>query len=390
MFATIDNVDITETLELASNRAGFLAGRTSASAYTQDGFFIGREDRGGGVTGFEFTHTSTLDDRIAGLIHSDEKGLQVFNPQFFFGGRLDGGTTLKTVSGTYNAGETTDLTITAIGGGGGGGYGRANQTGSGSAGSGGTTTIRVRVGSPTGSVIYTLSSSGAGGGLNAPVESQANGLAGQTSTYGPGGAQVGEKTYGNDAPSTSYGAGGGGGGGDNAPWYQQDGGGGHGGYSATPVTHTLTSADLASYAGQDIYVEVSIGAGGAGGASEFLGGDGASGVATYTSLLGGTDQYELSDLAAGSGTWHEVPNGTYVTGVNYLNSRDKAVMVYYKNYYGGGFMKIGPTTSSLIDFDYNDADGDLDGGSFFVVPKGHYFQFARLNNPTSQTIKELY
>jgi hypothetical protein len=390
VFATIDNVDITETIELATNRAGFLAGRTSASAYTQDGFFIGREDRGGGVTGFEFTHTSTLDDRIAGLIHSDEKGLQVFNPQFFFGGSLDGGTTLKTVSGTYNAGETTDLTITAIGGGGGGGYGRGNYTGSGSASSGGGTTIRVRAGSPTGTLIYELTSAGAAGGLNAPVESQSNGLAGQASTYGPGGAQVGEKTYGNDAPSTSYGAGGGGGGGDNAPWYQQDGGGGHGGYSATPVTHTLTSADLAAYAGQDIYIEVLIGAGGAGGAAEYVGGDGASGAATYTSLLGGTDQYELSDLAAGSGTWHEVPNGTYSTGVNYLNSRDKAVMVYYKNYYGGGFMKIGPTTSSLIDFDYNDADGDLDGGSFFVVPKGHYFQFVRLNNPTSQTIKELY
>lgn len=390
VFASIDNVDITETLELSTNRAGFIAGRTSASAYDQDGFFIGREDRGGGVTGFELSHTSTGDNRIAGVIHSDEKGLQVFNPKFFFGGSLDGGTTLQTTPGIYNAGETQELTISAIGGGGGGGYGKANYVGYGSAGSGGNTTVNVRVGSSSGAIIYTLISYGAVGGLNAPVEDEASGLAGQASAYGPGGAKVGEKTYGNDAPATSYGAGGGGGGGDAAPWYQQDGGGGHGGSSATPVTHTLTSAALAAYAGQDIYVEVLIGVGGAGGTVDYHGGDGASGAASYTSIFGGTDQYELSDLAAGSGTWHSVPNGTYSTGVNYLNSRDKAVMVYYKNYYGGGFMKIGPTTSSLIDFNYSDADSDLDGGSFFVVPKGHYFQFSRLNNPTSQTIKELY
>ena len=153
-----------------------------------------------------------------------------------------------------------------IGGGGGGGYGLGNYSqGNGSrGGTGGTSSI-------SGSGFSTKSSAGAIGGLNAPVQSQWQGVAGFASVYGLGGAAVGEKTPGNDAPSLSYGAGGGGGGGDNAGAYSTDGAGGKGGEASNRITGDVGIIPVGTV------ITVAVGSGGVGGDGNYDGGDGASG-----------------------------------------------------------------------------------------------------------------
>jgi len=153
-----------------------------------------------------------------------------------------------------------------IGGGGGGGYGQANyQTTNGSrGGTGGTSSI-------SGSGFSTRSSTGGIGGLNGPVQSQPQGVAGAASVYGSGGAAVGDKTHGNDAPSASYGAGGGGGGGDNAGTYGTDGAGGKGGAASSRITGNVGIIPVGTT------ISVVVGSGGSGGTPNYTGGDGANG-----------------------------------------------------------------------------------------------------------------
>lgn len=155
-----------------------------------------------------------------------------------------------------------------IGGGGGGGYGQANyQTTNGSRGGTGGSSVL------SGSGLTTITATGGIGGLNGPVQSQPQGVAGAASVYGSGGAAVGDKTHGNSAPSSSYGAGGGGGGGDNAGLGGTDGAGGKGGVASTRVTGSYAVVPVG------VSISVSIGLGGVGTQSYYRGGNGANGYA---------------------------------------------------------------------------------------------------------------
>lgn len=290
---TIKDLTIDQTLQLTAGGAGFIGGRTSASAYNENGFYIARTDKGGGAKGFEISHTSVRNSRIEGVIHKDDGGLQIFNPQFYSGGSSSGGISNITTATSVNAGETNQVTVTVVGGGGAGGYGLDNGYGSTYAASGGTTTVNVRAGSASGTIIATVSAAGGTGGENA-WNNGISGAAGQATSYGLGGAAVGPNTAANSAPAVSYGAGGGGAGGDASSWIDASGGGGGGGRAGQIVTQTV---DCSAYSGQDIYLQVaSIGAGGVGSGGDRPGGNGAAGVVSYSSILGGTTQVGLDRM----------------------------------------------------------------------------------------------
>jgi hypothetical protein len=322
---TIKDLTINDTLQLQAGGAGFIGGRTSNSAYDQDGFYIARTDKGGGSLGFEVSHTSVRNSKIEGIVHKDDSGLQIYNPTFFSGGSSTGGTSLITTSTSVNAGENENITVSVIGGGGGGGYGRNDGYGSGTAGAGGTTTLEIRAGSATGTIIATITASGGAGGRNAV--NQYGGGAGQASTFGAGGASAANNAAANSAPATSYGAGGGGAGGDAPSTFDSSGGGGEGGFAAQLVTQTV---DCSAYAGQDIWLVTTIGAGGAGGTGGSRnGGAGASGAVQYSSLLGGTSQSTLAQMVnrqigpittttsvTSSATYTVISTGIYVVIAN--------------------------------------------------------------------------
>lgn len=155
-----------------------------------------------------------------------------------------------------------------IGGGGGGGYGRNNYTTTDGSrgGTGGSSVL-------SGSGLTTITATGGIGGLNGPVQNEWQGVAGAASVYGSGGAAVNEKTPGNSAPASSYGAGGGGGGGDDAALYSTDGAGGKGGVASTRLTGNFGIVPVG------IVISVTIGSGGVGGQGNYNGGNGAGGYA---------------------------------------------------------------------------------------------------------------
>ena len=291
--AILGDVTIENTLQLEAGGAGFIGGRTSNSAYNEDGFYIARTQKIGGEKGFEVSHTSVRNDRIEGVIHKDDGGLQIYNPTFFYGGSATGGVSTITTATSINAGETATVTVTAYGGGGAGGYGRNDGYGTGYAQAGGTTTVQIRAGSPSGTIISTVSASGGAGGLNADGNG-INGGAGGSSNFGAGGAAVGPQVAANNAPVTHYSAGGGGAGGDDSSIFDPSGGGGSGGHAGQYVTQTV---DCSAFPGQDIHLVVTqLGAGGIGSGGDRPGGNGANGAVTYSSILGGTTQVTLPQM----------------------------------------------------------------------------------------------
>jgi collagen type VII alpha len=344
-----DQIDIDNHLLLAGNNSGILGGRSSISSYREAGVYIGRELRpyimgpsgmhygreyqivtvgtsnwttfgaasntvgerfiyngaptsGNGtiqLIGFEVSHSSVNGSlELEGIIHNETEGLRIFNPELISGGNVVTGVDTKTSSGVTLLGVGSALgviTLSALGGGGGGGYGLENYTGSGSGGTGGTTTVKLRTGSASGTVVATLTATGAAGGLNAPTLAQQGGLAGASSEFGLGGAYVTQGFAANPAPSTSYGAGGGGAGGDSQGFFGQDGAGGSGGSAAIKQTITYNAINN----GNNIYLDiVSIGAGGAGGTGgNRNGGAGAAGVVQHTAVMGSTVSKEVRNLA---------------------------------------------------------------------------------------------
>ena len=263
--------------------------------------------------GFEVSHSSVNGLlQLEGIVHNENDGLRIFNPELISGGNVINGVDTKTSSGTTLLGTGASLgtiTLSAIGGGGGGGYGLNNYTGSGSGSTGGTTTVKLRRDSASGTVVATLTATGATGGLNAPTLAQQGGLAGASSEFGTGGAYVTQNTAANNAPSTSYGAGGGGAGGDSQGFFGQDGAGGSGGSAAIKQTITYNATSITA----NIYLEiVSIGAGGAGGTGGSRnGGAGAAGVVQHTALMGSTMSKEVSDLALSK--WNNIGAYAWLT-----------------------------------------------------------------------------
>ena len=163
--------------------------------------------------------------------------------------------------------KTATVTYAIIGGGGGGGAGRDDDGGAGYglyATSGGNSSI-------SGTGVQTITAAGGTGGFSfAYIWSETSLGAGEASFYGPGGALVPNQVVGNNAPSTSYGAGGGGGGGDGPQTFDSSGNRGQGGFAGTYLTGTV----------EVVYgttLTVALGGQGLGHVFQYRGGNGAAG-----------------------------------------------------------------------------------------------------------------
>ena len=442
-----NQIDIDGNLRLSGSDSGFIAGRVSSSAYNTDGFFVGREIRptiiaagsmsvgveyriyavgssqftstgassntvgtvfrntqgvlsGSGQVqeiGFEVSHTS-VDSQIHGIIHAEDTGLQILNPTLISGGSASGGTsTISTVTSVNSGDAGASITITAYGGGGAGGFGRDDGYLDQSISlnnSGGTTTAQVWAGVPgaSGSVQIGSSISAAGGlgGRNALLGTPWSGAVGQASEFGGAGSGAPSQRQSGSA-ATGFSSGGGGAGGDQDQILDSSGGAGMGGLAGQKVTQVF---DTSSYIGlKQIYVKVTaIGAGatptltGNGtGNGDFIGGAGGAGAVQFSSILGGTQQYTVGDIALGSGRWRQIANGTYNTTAHYQNLKGTAMFISYTNFSGGMQMSTGVNINSYVEVNFNDGDSDNDGRSVWMIPNKHYYRFARLNSIHSYT-----
>lgn len=300
--ATLGSVTVNETLQFTEDNSGILGGRTGSSDYSTDGFYVGRERLADSSLGFEFsTVTINADDEISGVIHKTDNPLELYNPLFYTGTDTVSGTTNVTTTqditwGTANA--TSRLQMSVVGGGGGGGAGREDDgAGTGTGASGGDTIVKVWEDSiTTGTLLQTYTATGGTGGNNATRDSTYGflGEAGTGTTYGAGGAGGSNKTAGSDATATHYGAGGGGGGGDWYGTFDSAGNAGEGGGAGDVISIDL---DLSAYDGSTIYLEITIGAGGATNtAYDYDGGAGATGAVVLQSQIGTAYQYDISDF----------------------------------------------------------------------------------------------
>ena len=330
--ATLGVVEIEDTLRLTAGGSGFLGGRDASSDYAEDGFFIARTKTGTGADdlGYEVSFTSEYDDggtdRLSGVIATSGAQTKVINPLFYSGGTTDGGTTDITPASSDafdDIGNVDEVTVTAYGGGGAGGFGCEDGSGSGRGGSGGTTTVTVRRGSSTGTVLATITAGGGQGGLNGSGVGTGSGTDGQSSDFGVGGTGGSRNNTGSPQSATgntNWGSGGGGAGGDAAGFLDpQSGQAGQGGSAGAVVTQTI---DLSAETQNTFIVVDTFGTAGVpsalSGNGSYLGGYGARGAAKYTSVLGGTTQYEIADLVSGYKyhAGHDVSGSGSGTGIS--------------------------------------------------------------------------
>ena len=276
--------------------------------------------------GFEVSHTS-IDTKIHGIIHTEDRGLHIINPTFFSGGTVSGGTSTLSSVTTSNAGDAgQSITVTAYGGGGAGGYGLANGYATGTYNSsGGSTVVEVWAGVPNAggsTLLDTITAGGGAGGENAVLGYPWRGSVGAASEFGAGGSSGFPNSAGGASPNFS--AGGGGAGGDQESFFDSSGGCGRGGSIGVQVARTI---DTSSYVGtKQIHIKLTtLGAGGVSSGGSYAGGTGGSGAVTYSSILGGMTQYELEDIATiKSGTVGSYATamyqGTVVFGSTYAGS----------------------------------------------------------------------
>ena len=346
--ATLGDVTIEDTLRLEAGGAGFLGGRDGNSDYGTDGFYIARTDKGGGNKGYEVSATSVFDDsgtnKLTGIITKDAQQAKIFNPLFFVGGDIDSGGTnsiLPTDTNAYDdLGNIDEVTVTVYGGGGAGGYGLGNGYATTRNASGGTTRVTLRRGSATGTVIATIDAAGGQGGLNASTTvGSGSGQNGQSSDFGSGGTGGSRNNAGGDAPATSFGAGGGGAGGDASGWFDNSGGAGGAGQAGQVVTQTI---DLSAETVTTFIKVEYFGGGGTATGGSYSGGDGQDGAVKYSSILGGTTQYDIDDLAVTSSLFSNLTVGTgasndlqqtaaFSTAKDYTVNCKLAIVLYNKN-----------------------------------------------------------
>ena len=293
--AELGDVNINNTLTLAAGGAGFIGGRTSSSQYDVDGFLVARTDKGSGVKGFEVSHTSVVSNKLSGVIHKDGTNMKVFNPTFYTGGSISGGVSNIVNSTSTNIGQTDggiELTIQGAGGGGGSGKDDGGSTAT-TATAGGATTVQVRANSASGPLLASFTAGGGAAGRDAYVNRSEN-HDGESTTYGAGGLGGSNNSAGSAPLSGAYGSGGGGGGGDAGGLFDSAGLAGVGGSAGQTI---IQSVNTSAYANSDIYLVTTIGALGLGSTSnQYFGGNGANGVVTYASPLGGTKNYSTEDL----------------------------------------------------------------------------------------------
>ena len=302
---TASQINLNGILTLDGANEGIIGGRDSASSYAEGngGFYLGREQRTGGIIGFEVSHTSvnSTNNRVEGIIHNDDTGFRTFNPSTLIGGTATGGSTTYSTSQTVNLGENAEISYTIVGGGGAGGGGTESSLGVGRADSGSASSVIFRRGAANGPIIHLQTANGGLGGANGLSNRlQASGLPGEPSPLNgnAGGAGGGVDANGFDAPSTAPGSGGGGGGGDrrqtgffgvqtDAPGYA-----GEGGFAGQARSNTFSTNTT-----EDIYATITAGAGGERNTPhDQFGGAGADGAVAITSILGGTTLIEPDDF----------------------------------------------------------------------------------------------
>ena len=293
--AELGDVNIDNTLTLTAGGAGFIGGRTSSSQYDVDGFLISRTDKGAGAKGFEVSHTSIVSNQLSGVIHQDSQSMKIFNPTFYTGGSISGGVSNIVNSTVTNIGQTNgevELTIQGAGGGGGSGKDDGGSTAT-TATAGGATTVQVRANSSSGPLLASFTAGGGAAGRDAYVNRSAN-HDGQSTTYGAGGLGGSNRSAGSAPLSGAYGAGGGGGGGDSPDFLDDSGLAGVGGSAGQTITQSVSTS---AFPTSNIYLVTTIGTRGLGSTSnQYSGANGANGVVTYASPLGGTKNYSTDDL----------------------------------------------------------------------------------------------
>jgi len=369
-----DRINVDSTLDLDNSGAGIIGGRDARTDYTSThgGFYLGREERSNGDLGFEVSHTSInpTSTALEGIIHSDQEGLKIFNPEFSLGGTASGGLTEYTTSQTVNLSINETITVNVVGGGGAGGNGSYGPQGTTSARSpsGGTTTVVFRLGSSTGTIIKTITATGGLGG-RLGFNGGKGGTPGESSPYnsGVGGAGAGEEGQGGDASSANHGAGGGGGGGRDTT-FGSDGDGGSGGEAGSIVTETFSTGSST----QDIYAIITVGTGGVAtniSGTRTLGGDGAVGVVAINSLLGGINKVTLGNLDG----YYENLIGSYSTGTWYQNTTGVGQWIHTEvNGAHNTFYINSSMSTSGADFRSIPAPGYHQGT--WYVPAGWYWQ----------------
>jgi hypothetical protein len=293
--AELGDVNIDNTLTLTAGGAGFIGGRTSSSQYDVDGFLISRTDKGAGAKGFEVSHTSIVSNQLSGVIHQDSQSMKIFNPTFYTGGSISGGVSNIVNSTVTNIGQTNgevELTIQGAGGGGGSGKDDGGSTAT-TATAGGATTVQVRANSSSGPLLASFTAGGGAAGRDAYVNRSAN-HDGQSTTYGAGGLGGSNRSAGSAPLSGAYGAGGGGGGGDSPDFLDDSGLAGVGGSAGQTIVQSVSTS---AFPTSNIYLVTTIGTRGLGSTSnQYSGANGANGVVTYASPLGGTKNYSTDDL----------------------------------------------------------------------------------------------
>jgi hypothetical protein len=293
--AELGDVNIDNTLTLTAGGAGFIGGRTSSSQYDVDGFLISRTDKGAGAKGFEVSHTSIVSNQLSGVIHQDSQSMKIFNPTFYTGGSISGGVSNIVNSTVTNIGQTNgevELTIQGAGGGGGSGKDDGGSTAT-TATAGGATTVQVRANSASGPLLASFTAGGGAAGRDAYVNRSENHDGGST-TYGAGGKGGSNNSAGSIPAASAYGAGGGGGGGDAPSLFDSSGLAGVGGSAGQTITQSVSTS---AFPTSNIYLVTTIGTRGLGSTSnQYSGANGANGVVTYASPLGGTKNYSTEDL----------------------------------------------------------------------------------------------
>jgi hypothetical protein len=120
------HIEVTERLNIDAATGAFSMGKTGISDFSADGIFIGRQTAADQSVGFAFFVGRTAAGQLEYIKHDDEDGLIISNPQMM----IAGGTFIKTTSVTT---ETVALPLDAatlaleMWGGGGGGAARNTQ-----------------------------------------------------------------------------------------------------------------------------------------------------------------------------------------------------------------------------------------------------------------------
>tara|TARA_R110000782_G_scaffold213749_2_gene301694 strand:- start:1102 stop:2463 length:1362 start_codon:yes stop_codon:yes gene_type:complete len=354
-----NSLDIDEEIVLSGTNSGFIAGRTSASDFGTDGFYVGKID----TTDFQLSHTSIVtsdtlgesgnleDGTLQGVLHDGQTGLHIYEPIFHTRvvGSASSSDIVRTSTGTVTLAGGQLHYVTLIGGGGGGMSGGSSQGSFAGGGAGGDTAVTVN--SVTTTATGALARPGyTSTNFNADTNSVAQGASGAPTTFGPAGTG-GITGNGGDAPSSSYGAGGGGGASNTGSTNPSPLLGGSGGLSGNFKNIVV---DLTGLSSRTLTINL-VGSGGSGGiGANTNGGSGTGGVVIISNVLSGYTSSTLSEVSAGTlyefgNSRRAVSTSQQVTTTFSLPSKSSLVSTqisgstpgYVQVVFSGGFITFG-------------------------------------------------